>query len=121
MEHLARRGVTCPQPVRNRSGEALGTLAGRPAAIVTFLDGIWIRRPNVRHCGAVGDALARMHLAGEDYPLRRANALSLSGWPPLFRRRRGAGGFGRAAFAGRKRGGARLSGGALADAVCREA
>ena len=85
MEHLAKRGVTCPQPVRNRTGEALGTLAGRPAAIVTFLDGIWIRRPNVRHCGEVGEALARMHLAGADYPLKRANALSLGGWPPLFR------------------------------------
>jgi homoserine kinase type II len=83
MEHLAERGVTCPQPVRNRAGEALGRLAGRPAAIVTFLDGIWIRRPNVRHCGAVGEALARMHLAGADFPLRRANALSLGGWPPL--------------------------------------
>jgi homoserine kinase type II len=85
MEHLAERGVTCPQPVRDRAGEALGLLAGRPAAIVTFLDGIWIRRPNVRHCGAVGEALARMHLAGANFPLRRANALSLGGWPPLLR------------------------------------
>jgi len=84
MEHLARRGVICPQPVRNRAGSALGTLAGRPAAIVTFLDGLWVRRPNVRHCGEVGAALARMHLAGADFPLWRANALSLAGWPPLF-------------------------------------
>ena len=61
MEHLAERGVTCPQPVRNRAGEALGLLAGRPAAIVTFLDGLWIRRPSVRHCAEVGEALARMH------------------------------------------------------------
>ena len=45
MEHLAKKGVTCPQPVRSRNGEALGRLAGRPAAIVTFLDGLWIRRP----------------------------------------------------------------------------
>ncbi len=84
MEHLADRGVTCPQPVRDKAGAALGTLADRPAAIVTFLDGIWIRRPNVRHCAEVGDALARMHLAGADFPLRRPNALSLDGWPPLF-------------------------------------
>jgi homoserine kinase type II len=84
MEHLAERGVTCPQPVRNRLAEALGELEGRPAAIVTFLDGLWIRRPNVGHCGAVGQALARMHLAGADFPLTRANALSLEGWPPLF-------------------------------------
>ena len=84
MEHLARRGVTCPQPVRNRAGAALGTLADRPAAIVTFLDGLWIRRPGVRHCEEVGGALARMHLAGADFPLWRANALSLAGWSPLF-------------------------------------
>ncbi len=84
MEHLAQRGVTCPQPVRNRVGEALGELAGRPAAIVTFLDGLWIRRPNVGHCGEVGEALARMHLAGADFPLHRVNALSLEGWRPLF-------------------------------------
>jgi homoserine kinase type II len=80
MEHLAGRGVTCPQPVRNRAGSALGELAGRPATIVTFLDGLWIRRPNVRHCGEVGEALARMHLAGADFPVKRANALSLQGW-----------------------------------------
>jgi homoserine kinase type II len=85
MEHLAGRGVTCPQPVRNRLGSALGELAGRPAAIVTFLDGLWIRRPNVRHCGEVGEALARMHLAGANFRLRRANALSLEGWRSLFR------------------------------------
>src|ERR1700749_3805607 len=84
MEHLSERGVTCPQPVRDRAGSALGELAGRPATIVTFLDGIWIRRPNVRHCGEVGEALARMHLAAADFPLKRANALSLIGWPPLF-------------------------------------
>ncbi len=83
MEHLSSRGVTCPQPVRNREGAALGTLAGRPAAIVTFLDGVWLRRPSVRHCAEVGEAMATMHLAGADFPLRRANALSVAGWPPL--------------------------------------
>jgi homoserine kinase type II len=84
MEHLSERGVTCPQPVRNRAGEALGELAGRPAAIVTFLDGLWIRRPNVGHCGEVGQALARMHIAGADFRLRRINSLSVEGWPLLF-------------------------------------
>ena len=47
MEHLHARGLTCPQPVANRDGEILGKLAKRPAAIVTFLDGISVRRPNV--------------------------------------------------------------------------
>jgi len=84
MEHLALRGLVCPQPVRARNAEALGRLAGRSAAIVTFLDGLWLRRPRVQHCGQVGEALARMHQAGADFPLRRPNALSIDGWPALF-------------------------------------
>lgn len=84
MAHLGQHGITCPQPVLNRAGEALGTLAGRPAAIIDFLEGVWPRRPGAVHCGAVGTALARMHLAGADFPMRRANALSLAGWRPLY-------------------------------------
>jgi homoserine kinase type II len=84
MEHLAARGITCPQPVRNRQGETLGKLCGRPAAIVTFLDGMWIRRPDARHCAAVGEALAKLHLAGADFPHKRRNALSVQGWRPLY-------------------------------------
>jgi len=86
IEHLAARGLTCPQPVRNRAGEALGRLANRPAAIFTFLDGMWIRRPAAAHCGAVGDALARLHLAGADFAMTRRNGLSVEGWRPLFER-----------------------------------
>jgi len=85
MEHLAARGLTCPQPVKNRAGKTLGKIAGRPAAMVTFLDGMWIRRPNAAHCAAVGEALARLHLAGADFKLKRANALSVEGWRPLYR------------------------------------
>src|SRR5258707_15029184 len=84
MEHLAARGITCPQPVKTRSGETLGTLCGRPAAVVTFLDGMWMRRPDAHHCAAVGEALARMHLAGADFSGKRRNALSVTGWRPLF-------------------------------------
>ena len=85
MEHLASRGITCPQPVKNRAGETLGRLAGRPAAIVTFLDGMWIRRPSAAHCAGLGEALARLHLAGADFPMRRENALSVAGWRQLLR------------------------------------
>jgi homoserine kinase type II len=85
MEHLAGRGFTCPQPVKTRRGKVLGTLAGRPAAIVTFLDGMWIRKPNAAHCAALGEALARLHLAGADFALKRRNALSVDAWRPLLR------------------------------------
>ena len=84
MTHLAGHGVICPQPLKNKNGEALSTLAGRPAAIINFLEGIWPRKPNVAHCAGVGQALAKMHLAGRDFPMVRANALSVSGWRPLF-------------------------------------
>lgn len=81
--HLSAKGLNCPQPVANRVGSALGVLAGRPAAIVTFLDGIWIQQPKPMHCAALGDALARLHEAGADFTLRRPNALSVDGWATL--------------------------------------
>ncbi len=84
LEHLAARGLTCPQPVRNREGAVLGRLAGRPAAIVTFLDGVWIRAPQPAHCLELGRALAHLHRAGADFRATRANALSLDAWPGLF-------------------------------------
>ena len=83
MEHLAARGINCPQPVKARDGATLGTLCGRPAAIVTFLEGMWLRRPDPRHCFALGVALAKLHLAGLDFPQQRRNALSLDGWRQL--------------------------------------
>src|ERR1700681_4554824 len=84
MTHLAGRGIICPQPLKNRGSDALSTLAGRPAVIINFLEGIWPRKPNAAHCAGVGQALAKMHLAGRDFPMSRANALSVSGWRPLF-------------------------------------
>ena len=84
MAHLASHGLRCPQPVTTCAGDALGTLAGRPAAIIDFLEGVWPRRPTTTHCAAVGGALAKMHLAGSDFKMTRANALSVAGWRPLF-------------------------------------
>lgn len=86
MEHLANAGLTCPTPVHDAEGRVLRTLAGRPAALVTFLEGVWIRRPQPRHCLAVGKALAGLHLAGRSFRGKRANALGLCGWRPLFDR-----------------------------------
>ncbi|MAU62050.1 homoserine kinase [Parvibaculum sp.] len=84
MNHLASRGIECPTPVRNRAGDLYGRLAGRAAAIISFLEGIWVRRPQPRHCVEVGRALAQMHLAGADFELSRRNALNVDGWRPLF-------------------------------------
>ena len=84
MEHLHARGISCPRPVKNNTGEVLGQVAGRPAAMITFLDGMWIRRPLPWHCAALGEALAKLHLAALDFELKRDNALSLQGWRRLF-------------------------------------
>ncbi len=86
MQHLNRKGISCPLPVSRRNGATIGELAGRPAAIVTFLEGMWMRRPTVEHCRAVGTALAAMHLAGGDFVPERKNALSVDGWRPLWER-----------------------------------
>ena len=59
MEHLSKAGINCPTPVHDAQGRVLRTLAGRPAALVTFLEGVWIRRPQPRHCLAVGEALGQ--------------------------------------------------------------
>ena len=83
MEHLGARGVPCPTPLKGRDGQMLRTLCGRPAAIVTFLDGMWPRRITPEHCARLGETMARMHLAGLDFHLGRANTLSVDGWRPL--------------------------------------
>jgi homoserine kinase type II len=83
LEHLNQRGLSCPLPVRNGEGEVLSRISGRTAALVTFLEGVWPRKPQPAHCAAVGRALAELHLAGKDYTLTRPNALGLEGWHRL--------------------------------------
>lgn len=84
MEHLARKGISCPLPVQRRDGSVTGVLAGRTAAVITFLEGMWMRRPTVAHCREVGKALASLHLAGMDFPMSRPNALNMTGWRKLW-------------------------------------
>ena len=83
MEHLAGRGLNCPLPVKARDGQALLQLNGKNGAIVTFLTGIALRRPDATHCANAATMMARMHKAQEGFALTRANALGPSGWKPL--------------------------------------
>ncbi|MGG7517310.1 homoserine kinase [Allorhizobium undicola] len=84
MHHLADRGLNCPLPLPRRDGALLGELSGRPAALISFLEGMWLRKPEAVHCAAVGKALADMHLKSEGFALKRANALSVAGWQELW-------------------------------------
>jgi homoserine kinase type II len=80
MRHLAERGVSVPAPVANAQGEILHTLHGKPASIVTKLEGTSHLAPRPVHCAAVGAMLARMHLAGQDFALRQPNLRGLDWW-----------------------------------------
>lgn len=83
MDHLAAKGIACPTPIKDKSGNSLHKLNGRPAAMVSFLQGISVRTPRPEHCTALGAAMADMHLAAADFSMRRDNELSLSGWLDL--------------------------------------
>lgn len=84
MEHLAEKGILCPTPLHGRDGNSLRHLCGRPAAIITFLAGMWPRRIQPFHCGELGTALAEFHLAGSSFGQSRRNNLSVDAWRPLF-------------------------------------
>jgi homoserine kinase type II len=84
MDHLAAKGVACPTPIHGRDGQALRSLCGRPAALVSFLEGTSPHRVHAGHCGALGRALAQLHLAAADFGMVRANTLSVASWRPLF-------------------------------------
>lgn len=84
MEHLAAQGIACPTPLHGRDGAALRALCGRPAAIISFLEGMWPRRIQPNHCAELGTALARLHLAGASFDMHRANDLSVADWRPLY-------------------------------------
>jgi homoserine kinase type II len=79
MAQLAAHDFPAPKPIATRTGALFTQTRGKPCAIVTHLDGVWPRAPDVSHCAAVGAALARLHLALADFPLTRANALSIAG------------------------------------------
>lgn len=84
MEHLAEKGLSCPIPVHRANGAVLGELANRPAAVISFLEGMWPRRPMPSHCRELGKAMAQFHLAGRDFAMQRTNALSVDAWRPLW-------------------------------------
>lgn len=83
LEHLAAHGITCPTPIHGRDGAALRQLCGKPAVIVSFLSGMWPRRSTPQQCGSLGAALARMHVAGANFEMHRANSMGLEGWRKL--------------------------------------
>lgn len=83
MQWFSARGIPCPLPIARKDGRALGVLAGKPALIVSFLEGSGVRAIRQEHMQPLGKLIAQMHLTGMDFPHRRENALSLPGWEIL--------------------------------------
>jgi homoserine kinase type II len=80
MRHLSERGIPVPAPVPNDQGELVVALHGKPAVVVSKLDGSSQMDPQPVHCAEVGAMLAKMHLAGRDFPLRQPNLRGLDWW-----------------------------------------
>ena len=80
MHHLAARGIPVPAPQANAQGDILHTLKGKPAAVVTRLKGRNQLAPQAADCAQVGAMLARMHMAGQDYPAQQPNLRGLAWW-----------------------------------------
>lgn len=86
MEHLANKGIPSPLPHRDRFGQLIGRLNGRPAAVVDWLKGAWLRAPSMDDVRRAGRVLAELHLAGRDFPLVLDNAMGLDSWVRLAER-----------------------------------
>ena len=84
MDHLATQNFPCPTPIHDRDGKALRELCGRPAALTSFLSGLWPKRVAPDHCKGVGGVAAKMHLAAEGFESTRKNGLDRAGWQELF-------------------------------------
>ncbi len=84
LEHLADNGFPCPVPIHDKNELTLRSLNDRPAAVVSFLEGVSVHRPTPKHCQLLGEMLARMHLSAVDFDIKRPNALNPEGWTSLF-------------------------------------
>ena len=80
MSHLASHGIPCPDPIANLQNNFLNELNGRPACIVTRLEGTDLENPASGHCAEVGELLADMHLAGQTYPVSMENPRGTRWW-----------------------------------------
>jgi homoserine kinase type II len=80
MRHLARRQLPVPEPQENRAGALLSELKGKPAAIVTRLPGKAVRESSVHQCALTGEVLARMHVAGADFPVFQPHLRGIGWW-----------------------------------------
>lgn len=86
MQHLSAKGLSCPVPLARHDDGLISTVKGKPAALVSFLEGRSVKTPQPEHCRALGAAMARMHVASDGFDLRRENNHGRANWQALFER-----------------------------------
>lgn len=86
-QHLSEKGFPCPSPIPGKDGKALRRLSGRPAVIVSFLNGLSPKKPSLQQCHAMGVGLAELHRDSADFDMIRPNALGPLSWPKLWQGR----------------------------------
>lgn len=84
MAHLAGNGFPAPAPIKANNGTVLGEIAGKPVAVVSFLDGDWPHDPSPEDAHEAGRALAQLHLTASDFPMVRTNTLGVDTWRALY-------------------------------------
>lgn len=83
MKHLSDKGINCAAPIKDLDGNILKELCGRPTALISFLNGLSVTKPSRQNCKELGEAMAEMHIAVQDFKMHRVNNLSLEGWALL--------------------------------------
>ena len=84
MAHLAGNGFPAPAPITANNGAMLGEISGKPAAVVSFLEGDWPHDPSAANAHEAGRALAQLHLTAADFPMTRRNTLGADTWRALY-------------------------------------
>ncbi len=75
LDHLSASGCPVPRTIHDRDGAAWRMVDGKAVALIEFLPGLSPSAPTPGQAGAVGCALAQIHLAARDFPQSRTSTL----------------------------------------------
>ena len=78
LDHLAGKGCPVPRTMHDRSGASWRMVEGKAAALIEFLPGVSPTRPTPAQARSIGAVLANLHLAAQDFPQTRANAMDFA-------------------------------------------
>ena len=78
LDHLSAKACPVPRTIHDSTGAAFRMLDGKAVALIEFLPGVSPAQPTAAQARAVGEVLAQLHLAGQDFPLTRPNGMGFA-------------------------------------------